>query len=93
MRFEKHSFAKQTVPENKELFEKLRELRKKIAQTLGVPPYVVFTDATLWDMCALLPKNYEELLRVSGVGVRKAERYGKKFLSVINEYYKKTCPF
>ncbi len=93
MRFEKHGFVKQTVPENSELFEKLKALRKKTAQTLGVPPYVVFTDATLRDMCALLPKNHEELLRVSGVGVRKAERYGKKFLSVINEYSKKTGPF
>ncbi|MCH5208223.1 MAG: DNA helicase RecQ [Oscillospiraceae bacterium] len=75
--------------ENKELFEMLRELRRKTAESLGVPPYVVFSDASLWDMCSILPKNHDEFLQVSGVGTRKAERYGKKFLAVINEYSKK----
>lgn len=88
MRFEKtkRSGAKKPVYENKELFEELRALRKKTASALGVPPYVVFSDASLWDMCAILPKNHEEFLQVSGVGARKAERYGKKFLAVINKY-------
>ncbi len=90
MKFKKKTqiILKPREPENKELFEKLRELRKKQAAILGVPPYVVFSDATLRDMCVLLPKNHEEFLQVSGVGTRKAERYGEKFLSVINEYSK-----
>lgn len=71
---------------NPELFEKLRELRKSLSAALGVPPYVVFSDASLWSMCALLPKNLDEFLRVSGVGTMKAERYGRKFLSVIGKY-------
>ncbi|MCH5204354.1 MAG: DNA helicase RecQ [Oscillospiraceae bacterium] len=89
MRFEKSEKKqkkKQPQAENKELFEQLRELRKKTAAVLGVPPYVVFSDASLWDMCSILPKNHDEFLQVSGVGARKAERYGKKFLAVINEY-------
>lgn len=91
MRFEKtkKSAAKKDVYENKELFEVLRALRKKTAAALGVPPYVVFSDATLRDMCAILPKNHEEFLQVSGVGARKAERYGKDFIAVINEYSEK----
>ncbi|MCM1165504.1 MAG: DNA helicase RecQ [Lachnospiraceae bacterium] len=71
---------------NPELFERLRELRKKTARALGVPPYVVFSDAVLWNMCARLPRTHEELLGVSGVGSMKAERYGRKFLAVINEF-------
>ena len=91
MRIEKNAkrtanIKKQTPSENKELFEQLRELRRKTAAALGVPPYVIFTDASLMDMCSILPKNHDEFLQVSGVGVRKAERYGKKFISVINEY-------
>ena len=71
---------------NPELFAKLRELRKKLASSLGVPPYVVFSDISLWSMCTLLPRNMEEFMNVSGVGTVKAERYGRKFLAVINEY-------
>lgn len=71
---------------NPDLFEKLRELRKSCAESLGVPPYVVFSDASLWHMCAKLPKNTDEFLQVNGVGTMKAERYGRKFLSVINDY-------
>ncbi|MDE7230124.1 MAG: HRDC domain-containing protein, partial [Oscillospiraceae bacterium] len=51
-----------------------------------VPPYVVFSDASLWSMCALLPRNIDEFLRVSGVGTMKAERYGRKFIAVIKKY-------
>lgn len=71
---------------NQELFEQLRELRKKLASSLGVPPYVVFSDMSLWSMCTLLPRNIEEFLNVAGVGTIKAERYGRKFLAVINNY-------
>lgn len=69
-----------------ELFQNLRKIRRNIASVLGVPPYVVFSDATLRDMTAKLPRTHTELLEVSGVGELKAEKYGKKFLSVINDY-------
>lgn len=72
--------------QNPELFEKLRETRKTLAASLGVPPYVVFSDAVLWSLCARLPKTNDELLRIQGIGTFKAERYGRKFLGVINEF-------
>lgn len=74
--------------QNPELFERLRELRKKQASALGVPPYVVFADSALWSMCAILPKNNQEFLSVAGVGARKAERYGKIFMEEIDNYLK-----
>ena len=73
---------------NPELFEILKKLRNKQASALGVPPYVVFSDETLWNMCDLLPKNQAEFLAVNGVGARKAERYGKIFTKEICEYLK-----
>ena len=69
-----------------ELFQNLRKVRRNIAAVLGVPPYVVFSDATLRDMTAKLPRTHNELLEVSGVGELKAEKYGKKFLKAINDY-------
>lgn len=71
---------------NSALFERLRELRKKQASALGVPPYVVFTDEALKSMCALLPKTLQEFLAVNGVGARKAERYGRLFIAEIEKY-------
>lgn len=71
---------------NPELFEQLRALRNKSAAILGVPPYVVFADKSLVEMCTLLPLTVDDFLKISGVGTKKAERYGKKFISVINEY-------
>lgn len=74
--------------QNPELFERLRELRKRQASALGVPPYVVFADSSLWSMCAILPRNLQEFLSVSGVGARKAERYGRIFIAEIEDYLK-----
>lgn len=71
-----------------ELFKQLKALRKQIAADLGVPPYVVFSDASLNSMCVILPTNLDEFLTVSGVGNIKAERYGRKFLEVIGKYLK-----
>ena len=65
------------------LFDRLRSLRKRIADEIGRPPYVVFSDATLRDMCARRPVNDEEMLAVSGVGATKLERYGTAFLEEI----------
>jgi len=65
------------------LFERLRALRKQLADAQGVPAYVVFSDATLAAMAALRPKTREELRRVSGVGEVKLARYGTAFLAVL----------
>lgn len=74
------------MPIAPDLFEKLRTLRKKIAAGQGVPAFMVFSDATLRDMCDRLPQTPEELLQVSGVGLVKQERYGRAFLEVIAEH-------
>lgn len=71
---------------NPELFKRLSELRKKQAAALGVPPYVVFSDAALWSMCVILPRNQQEFLTVSEVGARKAERYGRSFIAEIQKF-------
>ena len=67
------------------LFAKLKLLRSRLASEANVPAYIVFSDATLLDMCRLRPANIEEFLAVSGVGRRKAERYGELFCSLIRE--------
>lgn len=80
------TFSPADVQEEPELMRRFKELRKKLADTLGVPAYVVFPDASLRDMCAKKPRTKEEFLTVSGVGSMKAERYGKKFIAVVEEY-------
>jgi ATP-dependent DNA helicase RecQ len=65
------------------LFRELRETRKAIADRDGVPPFVVFSDASLRDMAKKRPRNRVEMLAVSGVGQVKFERYGEAFLSVL----------
>ena len=69
-----------------ELFEVLRKLRMEIARENGVPPYIVFNDKTLIDMCVKLPATEEEFLEVSGVGENKRKKYGKQFLDAIAEF-------
>ncbi|WED21792.1 ATP-dependent DNA helicase RecQ [Vibrio sp. JC009] len=71
---------------DKVLFAKLRKLRKTIADENDVPPYVVFSDATLIDMAEVLPASYGEMLAVNGVGQVKLERYADPFLDLIQEY-------
>ncbi|RJX68792.1 ATP-dependent DNA helicase RecQ [Vibrio sinensis] len=71
---------------DKKLFAKLRKLRKSIADEDGLPPYVVFSDATLIDMAEILPMSYGEMLAVSGVGQRKLEKYADPFLDLIQEH-------
>ena len=76
-----------TVKEyDKQLFAKLKHLRKSIADEDGVPPFVVFSDASLADMANQLPTNKRTFLNVSGVGATKLDRYGGAFLQVINDY-------
>jgi ATP-dependent DNA helicase RecQ len=72
-------------PEAAERFERLRELRLKLAKEAEVPPYVVFHDKTLAAMAALRPRDESELMAISGVGDAKLERWGAAFLAVLAE--------
>lgn len=69
-----------------ELFEKLRALRLTIAREESLPPYIIFNDKTLIDMCMKLPGSKPEMLNVSGVGTAKYEKYGQRFLEAIGDY-------
>ncbi|NHA13524.1 DNA helicase RecQ [Thioalkalivibrio sp. XN279] len=73
-------------PYDETLFEALRALRKALADAQGVPPYIVFGDATLVEMARRRPATPGELLEVSGVGQKKLERYGADFLAAIREH-------
>lgn len=68
---------------DRKLFEQLRELRLSIAKKERVPPYIVFSDKTLTDMCLKHPRTKEELRSVHGVGEVKVERYGEQFLELL----------
>ena len=70
------------------LFAKLKAVRRDLADKKKVPAYIVFSDATLIDMCKRLPTNPAEMLEVSGVGKQKLEIYGEAFLEVLREYEK-----
>ncbi len=68
------------------LFEKLRQLRLVIAKEEAVPPYIIFNDKTLIDMCVRSPKDKSEMLMVSGVGENKFLKYGQRFLDEIEDF-------
>ncbi|HDR7660065.1 DNA helicase RecQ [Bacillus wiedmannii] len=70
------------------LFEVLREVRKEIAQGEGVPPFVIFSDQTLKDMCAKMPQSDSELLTVKGIGEHKLVKYGSHFLQAVQHFIK-----
>ncbi|HDZ6821605.1 TPA: DNA helicase RecQ [Mannheimia haemolytica] len=71
---------------DKDLFARLRFLRKQIADLENIPPYIVFNDATLQEMAEFLPTSKVEMLEINGVGERKFERFGQAFMSLIKEY-------
>ena len=71
---------------DRSLLDKLKERRKYLADKASVPPYVIFSDASLRDMCAKLPTNENDFLRISGVGIKKQEKYAKEFIPIIKEY-------
>ncbi len=78
--------AKQKAAVNNDLFKKLKELRFKLAQEKKVPAFVIFSDATLVDMCSRMPTNDAGFLEVSGVGKIKLEAYGEEFMRVIKNF-------
>ena len=68
---------------DRDLFERLRAVRLEIARSRGVPPYVIFHDATLREMARLRPTSIDALLAVKGIGARKADDLGETFLAAI----------
>ncbi|KFC18639.1 DNA helicase RecQ [Chryseobacterium sp. FH1] len=71
---------------NEDLFAELRTLRREIAERENVPPYVIFSDATLLELSTYLPNSKEELSQISGFGAFKIEKYGEIFLTPITDY-------
>ena len=65
------------------LWEALRDCRRELAEEQGVPPYVIFHDSTLVEMCSVVPKTLEDFSKLSGVGERKLMKYGEAFLAAI----------
>ncbi len=73
-------------PFNEALFNRLRDLRKKLASEQGVPPYVVFTDRTLHEMARFFPATESDMLQLTGVGEKRAAQYGRSFMEAIREF-------
>ncbi len=80
--------GKVTTNIDKGLFEILRKLRLDIAKEQHVPPFVVFADSSLMDMCVKMPTSMDDFLDVSGVGLVKLEKFGEQFIAAIKEYLK-----
>ncbi|HVF29630.1 MAG TPA: DNA helicase RecQ [Pyrinomonadaceae bacterium] len=78
--------AETNLPYIRELFDELRELRTRFAGAEKVPPYIVFSDATLVEMAAYLPQMEWEMRKISGVGDLKFEKYGAAFTEAIRDY-------
>jgi ATP-dependent DNA helicase RecQ len=70
------------------LFDKLRRLRKEIADKRGVPPFVIFSDASLQEMANKIPKTKENFLKIKGVGEAKLDFFGEDFLDILRSYEK-----
>jgi ATP-dependent DNA helicase RecQ len=85
-RVQKKGRKKVEIEYNSALFALLRQKRKEMADEAGVPPYVIFSDRTLTEMAAYYPQSGESLLKISGVGQAKLEKYGDAFLEVIKPY-------
>jgi ATP-dependent DNA helicase RecQ len=68
------------------LWEALRERRRELAESQGVPPYVIFHDRTLQEMCSEAPTTLARFARLTGVGERKLDKYGALFIAVINQH-------
>ena len=86
--------AEQTAPQemtaeqSEQLFRRLVALRKQISSEVKLPPYIIFHDATLKEMCRRLPADLEALGQISGVGESKLTKYGARFLEAIHEFLK-----
>ncbi|API91888.1 ATP-dependent DNA helicase RecQ [Virgibacillus pantothenticus] len=78
--------ANETADYHEDLFTALRQLRKQLAEEQNVPPYILFSDATLKELSRYFPTTKEAMLLVKGVGERKFDQYGEAFLTVIQKW-------
>ncbi|WP_125581576.1 DNA helicase RecQ [Levilactobacillus cerevisiae] len=78
--------VKRLAPEDDELFGQLRALRRVLAEAIGKPPFVIFSDKTLHAICEALPVDDQSFLDVKGVGQSKLDQYGEDFMKIIREY-------
>ena len=76
-----------------QLFDYLREFRRQLAVDKGMPPYIVFSDATLGEMAAVVPRNEYEMRQISGVGEQKWQQYGEDFLVKIEDFLSENPDF
>jgi ATP-dependent DNA helicase RecQ len=83
---EENAFGARTAAVDEELFSILKDLRKKLSKQKDVPPFVIFQDPSLEDMAIQYPITIDELQNISGVGMGKAQRYGKEFVEIIKKY-------
>lgn len=84
-----HEGRKKTpIVSNEDLFERLRLLRRQLADAQNVPPYIIFSDTVLYEMCASLPESEDEFLNLPGVGHIKLQKYGEAFIDAIREWKK-----
>lgn len=83
-----NDYSISNIDANEDLFIELKILRREIAERENVPPYVIFSDATLLELSTYLPNSKEELNQISGFGAFKIEKYGEIFLPIILEYCK-----
>lgn len=81
---------KQKTEYNEQYFEELRQLRKTIADESNLPPYVIFSDATLKDLTIYLPESKEEMMNIKGIGEQKFEKYGEPFLEKLRPWAQET---
>ncbi|MFN9912085.1 MAG: HRDC domain-containing protein, partial [Pirellulaceae bacterium] len=79
-----------TAHADMKLFDELRALRKEIAQSTGMPPYIVFSDNVLLELSASRPSNEEKMLAINGIGNAKMQSYGPSFLEAIRDYCDRT---
>jgi ATP-dependent DNA helicase RecQ len=73
---------------DEELFDHLKDLRRKVAKDKGLPPYVIFQDPSLEDMATKYPMTIDELVNINGVGKNKAQKFGEPFVAYITEFVK-----
>jgi len=78
--------AIEIAPEDVDLWEALRQKRRKLAETQGVPPYVIFHDSTLLAILEARPRSLHEMQHIAGVGDSKLARYGEDFLAVVAQH-------
>ena len=82
----KQAVTLSTITDNDPLFERLRKLRKEIADEEKVPPFVIFSDKTLRELCEKKPAELESMRFISGIGEVKFEKYGKRFFDALNAF-------